>query len=96
MEGFKGSFLWNLTRRRSCVEYIYPPVGGRMPNFVCFGGKLPMILDVLSHQVSADVRGKVVEEEPLEDEALSLVDTMIKRKQATHFTDHEPYFVIIH
>ena len=65
-EGVKGSFLWNLTTRRSCRDHIYTQVGGRLPNLVCFSGRLPWILDVLSHYVGANVWGKVVEEEPLE------------------------------
>ena len=90
MEGVNGSFLWNLTRRRSYGDHIY-----RLPNLVCFGSKLPEILDVLSHQVCADVWGKVVEEETLEHEALSLVDTMIQRKQATHLA-HQGGRLLVH
>ena len=95
-EGVKGSFLWNLTRRRSCGDYIYTPVGGRLPNLVCFGGKLTGILDVFYHQVGADVRVKVVEEETLEHKALGLVDPMFQRKQTTHLACHGGWFLVRH
>ena len=63
-EDFKGSFIWNLTRRRSWGDHIHTLVGGRLPNLVCFGCKFPGILDILFHQVGVNVRGQVVEEEP--------------------------------
>ena len=52
-----------------------------MSNLVCFGAKIPGILDILSHQVGVDVQGQVVEEEPLEHEAFRLVDPMTGRER---------------
>ena len=62
-ESIQGSFIWNMTRRRSCGDHIHTPVGGRLPNLVCLGCKFPGILNILSHPVGADVWGQVVEEE---------------------------------
>ena len=96
MEGNQGSFLQNLTRRRSCGDYIHTPVGGRLPNLVSFDSTFPGILAILSHQVGADVQGQVVEEETLEHEALSLVDSMIHGEQVTHLAHEGGRLLVSH
>ena len=87
-EGVQGSFLWNLTRRRSCRDHIHFMVEGRLSNLVCFGCKFSGILDILSHQVGVDVLVQVVEEEVSEHEAFSLVGPMIHRERTTHLAHH--------
>ena len=62
-ESIQGSFIWNMTRRRSCGDHIHTPVVGRLSNLVCLGCKFPGILDILFHQVGVDVQGQVVEVE---------------------------------
>ena len=42
-EGVQGSFIWDLTRKRS-RDHIHTPVRSRLPNLVCFGCKFPRIL----------------------------------------------------
>ena len=79
MKGLKGGFIRDWDWRRGLGDKIHTLVGGRLPNLVNFGCKLPRILDTLSHQVCADVWGQVVQEKDLE-----LVDSVIQRKQASH------------
>ena len=55
-----------------------------MPNLICLGCKILGILDVLSHQVGANVQGQVVEKESLEQETFGFVDPMIQGEQNSH------------
>ena len=80
MVSLEGSIFWNWSRRRDQENCVDTPLGGRLPNLVSLGCKLPGILDVLPHQVGANVWGHLVEKEPLEHEALSFVDPMIQKK----------------
>ena len=84
VKGIKGSFIRDWGWRRGCGDHIHNTVGGRLPNLVSFGCKLPRVYDILSHQVGADVWGQVVKEEAPEHEVLHLVNSVIQRKQATH------------
>ena len=59
MEGIQSSFIWNLTRGKSCKDHVHTLDGDRLPNLVC---KFPEVFDILSHQVGAEVWRHVVEE----------------------------------
>ena len=78
--------IWHRRGRRGCRDCLYTPVQGRLPNCVSLGGKLPRILNVISHQKIVDVKGQVSQEEPLEHEAIGFVNPVVTRQAATHFT----------
>ena len=95
-ESIEGSIIWNWSWRRGGEDCIDTPVRGRLPNLICLCRKLPGILDVISHQVGANVQGPVVEKEPLEHEAFCFVDPMIQRKQAAHLVHQGGRLLIRH